>query len=324
MHQIHPFLETLRRPFCLSVAFAITATIVLLSSPSALNAAEPAFEFQQGDRVLFLGNTMIERAQLYGTLETCLTMANPEKDLTFRNMGWSGDTVWAESRGIFDAPEKGYEKMLAQVKSINPTVIFLGFGGNEAWSGQERLAPFAEQYRKLIADLKANSDGPRLVFLSPLPQPAFGEPYPDPTAYNELVELYADEIKAIAQSEDSLYINLLPRFSEPVFRNSEPGKYFERSMNLTEVGYLVWADEVLHQLGIHDIDLTHGLPEAWAEVNAQILKKNELYFHHWRPQNITYLLLFRKHEQGNNAVELDQLLELTAEVDKKIHQLAKQ
>jgi hypothetical protein len=29
-----------------------------------------------------------------------------------------------------------------------------------------------------------------------------------------------------------------------------------------------------------------------------------LYFHRWRPQNITYLFGFRKHEQGQNAAEI--------------------
>ena len=35
-----------------------------------------------------------------------------------------------------------------------------------------------------------------------------------------------------------------------------------------------------------------------------IVKKNELFFHRWRPQNNTYLFLFRKHEQGQNAKEI--------------------
>ncbi|MCA9042235.1 MAG: hypothetical protein KDA65_17920, partial [Planctomycetaceae bacterium] len=258
------------------------------------------------------------------TLETSLTMSYPELDLTFRNLGWSGDTVWADSRGIFDAPEKGYEKMLAQVNSIKPTVIFLGYGGNEAHAGEEKLGDFVRQYQRLISDLKQNSENPRFVFLSPLPYPNFGKPYPDQTAYNNNVKAYATEIKKLAQSEGSLYIDLIERFSDSVFHDSKPGNYYERSMNLTEIGYLVWTDEILHQLGITNIDLSHGLPEEWSAVNAEILKKNELYFHHWRPQNITYLLLFRKHEQGNNAVELEELLKLTAEADKGIHQLAKQ
>ncbi|WP_197440626.1 SGNH/GDSL hydrolase family protein [Polystyrenella longa] len=301
----------------------LSGTMMLIITSPAF-AAEAAFEFQKGDRVLFLGNTMIERAQLYGPLETSLAMSYPELDLTFRNLGWSGDTVWADSRGIFEAPEKGYEKMLAQVKSIDPTVIVLGYGGNEAFSGADRLQAFADRYRKLIADLKQQSKNPRFIFLSPLPHPDFGDAYPDPESYNDQVKLYAAETQKIAQSEEALYIDLIARFSEPAFHQSEPGKYFERSMNLTEVGYLAWADEILHQFGIDNVDLRHGLPDEWSTVHEKVLKKNELYFHHWRPQNITYLLLFRKHEQGNNAVELDELLQLTADTDKQIHQLARQ
>ncbi len=35
-------------------------------------------------------------------------------------------------------------------------------------------------------------------------------------------------------------------------------------------------------------------------------RKDQLFFHRYRPQNETYLFLFRKHEQGNNAVEIPQ------------------
>ena len=44
-----------------------------------------------------------------------------------------------------------------------------------------------------------------------------------------------------------------------------------------------------------------------------------MFFHRYRPQNETYLFLFRKHEQGNNAVEIpkfDPIVEsLEGEID---------
>jgi hypothetical protein len=52
-----------------------------------------------------------------------------------------------------------------------------------------------------------------------------------------------------------------------------------------------------------------------------ILDKNQLYFHRWRPQNVTYLFGFRKHEQGNNAVEIPQFDPLVAEREATIHTL---
>jgi hypothetical protein len=48
-------------------------------------------------------------------------------------------------------------------------------------------------------------------------------------------------------------------------------------------------------------------PEALEELRAAIKKKNEWFFHRYRPQNETYLFLFRKHEQGNNAVEVEEM-----------------
>jgi len=40
------------------------------------------------------------------------------------------------------------------------------------------------------------------------------------------------------------------------------------------------------------------------EFRDAIVEKNRLFFHRWRPANETYLFLFRKHEQGENAEEI--------------------
>jgi len=52
-----------------------------------------------------------------------------------------------------------------------------------------------------------------------------------------------------------------------------------------------------------------------------VRRKNELYFHRWRPQNITYLYLFRKHEQGNNAAEIAMFDPLVDDLEAQIHQV---
>ena len=49
-----------------------------------------------------------------------------------------------------------------------------------------------------------------------------------------------------------------------------------------------------------------------------IVKKNELYFHRWRPQNETYLFGFRKHEQGNNAVEIPPFDPIVVEQENRV------
>ena len=60
-----------------------------------------------------------------------------------------------------------------------------------------------------------------------------------------------------------------------------------------------------------------------AALRHAVIKKNETFFHRYRPQNETYLFGFRKHEQGQNAVEIPQFDPLVAEQEKEIHALAK-
>lgn len=42
------------------------------------------------------------------------------------------------------------------------------------------------------------------------------------------------------------------------------------------------------------------------KLRQAIVRKNELYVHSWRPQNITFLFLFWKQEQGNDAKEVEE------------------
>src|SRR4051794_8300133 len=59
------------------------------------------FTLEDEDRVVFLGDTFIEREQLESYIETVLTLRFPEKKVIFRNIGWSADTLLGESRAAF-------------------------------------------------------------------------------------------------------------------------------------------------------------------------------------------------------------------------------
>ena len=62
--------------------------------------------------------------------------------------------------------------------------------------------------------------------------------------------------------------------------------------------------------------------EQAEQLRKVILAKNLLYFHRWRPQNETYLLGFRKHEQGQNAVEIPQFDPLVEAEEATIRELS--
>src|SRR4030095_11854908 len=57
------------------------------------------------------------------------------------------------------------------------------------------------------------------------------------------------------------------------------------------------------------------------ELRKTIVKKNELFFHRWRPENQTYLFGFRQYEQGQNAKEIPMFDPLIAEQERKIFAL---
>ena len=83
-----------------------------------------AIGFKKGDRVVFVGPTFVERTARFGHLETALTLAMPEKELIFRNLGWSADTVIGESRG-YEKPQSGYANLLRSIRDTKPTLLFL-------------------------------------------------------------------------------------------------------------------------------------------------------------------------------------------------------
>src|SRR5438094_4205924 len=91
-------------------------------APPAARAAEP-FELKDGDRVVLLGGTLIEREQRYGYWELALTERFADRNVSFRNLGWSGDTVFRQARAAFASPDDGFKALRHQVNAVKPTVI---------------------------------------------------------------------------------------------------------------------------------------------------------------------------------------------------------
>src|SRR5262245_7534766 len=71
--------------------------------------ADGPFEFKDGDRVVLIGDTLIEREQHFGYIELALCTHSPERQVTFRNLGWSGDTPAGASRCGLSLLQAGHE-----------------------------------------------------------------------------------------------------------------------------------------------------------------------------------------------------------------------
>jgi lysophospholipase L1-like esterase len=401
------------RHHTLSILCAALAAFAFCGSPvraaddaKPAPASAPTFELKDGDRVVLLGNTLVERAQRYGYIETALSSQWPGRNVMFRNLGWSADDVWANSwAGFdFDNPIKGYQRMVEHVTALKPTVIVLGYGGNESFAGEAGLSRFRQQLDKLVDDLKPT--GARFVVLSPNYYEPIVPAAGNGKARNEQISLYADALRDYAHEHGYAFIDL--------FDQTRPAKLLapltDDGMHLTPYGYYEVAFDILREMGWPapqlEVELTadgkvrqakgatvadakadggrltfqmmaerlpsppaptgtgyvrttaslrvKGLPagryvlhadgkpvaaasaDDWAHgvwlhrgpdaeqaeaLRQAIMKKNKLYFYRWRPQNITYLFLFRKHEQGQNAKEIPEFDPLVEEQETLIAKL---
>ncbi len=373
------------------------------------------FELLEGDRVALIGDALIEREQTYGCIEFVLTTYFPERNVMFRNLGWSGDTPAGISRAGFDPAEKGFDRLKEQVSAFKPTVVFLGYGMASSFDGSNGIPKFTAEMNQLMDTIQQLSGDKkvRFVLMSPFRHEKMPAPLPDPTVHNQQLELYSKAIEEIAAKRAAHYVNLFKTLDNRVFGLSAP-PITDDGIHLTSYGYrraaevlaggLNWnlpgwrfgitpektlrdgtfgtkliefakKDDGFRAVTLEDRLVMPPLLEMYKEfptysgtsrmqvVNLKpgryqyrvdgkvvkvvgrediqkgmfvdagpqfdqaeelrqaIVRKNELFFYRWRPQNNTYLFLFRKHEQGNNAAEISMFDPLIEAEEKKIAKL---
>jgi lysophospholipase L1-like esterase len=302
--------------------FSLLLILALLVCSSVRAAGE--FKLDDADHVVFLGSTLIEREQRYGWWELALTTHFPGKKITFRNLGWSGDTVFGESHVGFAYTRSGsanvaggFKHLIEHALHLKPTVLIIGYGTNESFEGQKGLPRFVKGLNTLL-DALAPAKA-RVVLLSPLRQGDMGALLPNPAKNNENLRLYADAIRDVAKKRGATFVDLYDLLGDP----ARVKGVTENGIHLTGEGYR-WSAPLLERgLGLPPRSQRDTLPPGQAEkLRKLIITKNELYFHRWRPQNETYLFGFRKHEQGNNASEIPKFEPLIEAKEKEIVELS--
>src|SRR5438552_18523513 len=111
--------------------------LVFLGCSVAMSAdAADKLELQKDDRICIIGNTLADRMQHSGWLESLIYTKFPKHDLVFRNLGFSGDELTVRMRSEdFGSPDEW-------LKYEQADVIFAMFGFNESLPGQAGLAKF--------------------------------------------------------------------------------------------------------------------------------------------------------------------------------------
>ena len=307
-----------------------------------VRSAEP-FEIKDGDRVLFLGDTLMEREGTYGYLETRIHEQFPDRHFTVRNLAFSADTPLGWSRASFDPAAKGFDRLKEQLDLVKPTVAFLGYGMAASLqeitdrSGDPTLNPdpvrygtepmSAARFKRELGQLmdaiveenkSVGGSGVRFVLLSPIRHEDLRKlkpGLPDPSEHNRLLAQYSKVISDLAQERGARFISLgeLASFVADHFPGKQP-YLTDNGIHLTEFGYGAFANAIGAELS------ENSEQEVSSALRKAVIHKNELFFHRWRPANSTYLFGFRKHEQGQNAKEIpefDPLIEAAeAEIDR--------
>lgn len=312
------------------IAFVFLCTLFFAQAGEKLEIAD-------GERVVLLGNTFVERDVQYGSIETALTLAYKDKNITFRNLGWSGDTVWGHARAGFGSVQDGYNNLVKQVKDAKPTTLFVCYGMSESFDGESGLAPFIAQYTKMLDDVA--STNAKIVIVTPIRHEKLGGALPDADEHNKKLEIYVNALKSLATQRKAFFLDL---FNLDV-TNLKGTKITDNGIHLVELGYDYISKEIASQTafgthytlysidrgGISD-DKLKELQKAEQEkaksstaLRSAIVEKNQLFFYRWRPQNDTYIYGFRKHEQGRNAADIPRFDPLIDAKEKEIQELKK-
>ncbi len=279
-----------------------------------------------GDVVAIVGDDLWEQIGRHAVFETQIRLANRDKSLRFRNMAWAGDDVSGQAQALFGETKDGYERRLSQIKSIAPTQVVVCFGRNEAIDSKWTIDGFIKQYSRFLDDLV--HENYRITVALP-PLSLANDTHS--SEINENIKNYNAAIQKLCDAKNLPHVELPPIQSNYLidgFRLSSRGL---TALSIDWADLFVDFDDKVQQLLPSSQDwiklseanrsnetLIADSSGSIAKIYRLVRQKEDEFFYAIRPQNETYLLLFRKHEQGNNAVDLDAFRELAAKTDIEI------
>lgn len=263
----------------LRLAFAAPALFVLTTLFSGVSPSQAQqLELKKQDRICILGNTLADRMQHDGWLESMIQARYPEHELYIRNLGFSGDQLTQRLRSMnFGSPDDH----LTQNKA---NVIFLMFGFNESFQGEAGLEKFKADLEKEVKHLSSQKyDGksnPRIVVFSPIAFENLDTPnLPDGQDENKRLAMYSSVAEEVALSNDLPFVDLYSSTSllykamqEPMtingaHLNSQGNQYVARIICNDLFGMQEYDDSQLAEVEL---------------IRDKVLKKNHYWYNYYR------------------------------------------
>ncbi len=253
---------------CVAGAAEFPSTIVLRSN----------------DVTAFVGSSDVAAAQFTGHLEALLAVQFP--GTRFRNLGWEGDTVFAQPRDF------GFPSLVERLKRYGITVLFMEFGRAEALDGKEPVPKFFNAYDKLVNECAQQT--PRIVLVTPPPFESGRDLLPDLSQRNAALAEHADAIRRLARQRSLALIDLFAEFAGGA--QGEP-RLTDNGFQITSRGHALIAAGFVRQFGFAEVAArAGGVGEtgAWSNKDFEMLRhlvieKGRLWYNYSRPQNWAFL-----------------------------------
>ncbi len=177
-------------------------------------AAQPAFHLNDGDRVVFYGDSITDQ-RLYTTfVETYVRTRFPNLNVKFTHSGWGGDRVGGGGGGTVET------RLYRDVAPYRPTVVTILLGMNDAryrTFDEDLFKAYSGGYQKLVTMIRALAPGARITAIRPSP---YDEVTRTPTVaggYNPVLMKYGDFLAEYAANERLTVADL----NEPVVKMLE-------------------------------------------------------------------------------------------------------
>jgi lysophospholipase L1-like esterase len=155
-------------------------------------------------RIMFLGDSITEQRSYTTMIESYVLSRFPTWDVTFRNVGWSGDATSLYARG-------GYEiGMQRDILAFKPGVVLINFGMNDARGGANGLGRYIDYSTRLTRDIKKS--GSRVILLTPSPEERYEKNQPGGSAYNNTLLRYSNGLKTVASQENVPFVDQITPF----------------------------------------------------------------------------------------------------------------
>ena len=228
-------------------------------------------------RIAFIGNTLFDRAQLFGHFEANLQLANPEKELVIRNFAWSADEIDLQPRPA------NFATVQQHLTREQVDVVFAAFGYNESFDGLEAIDSFKERLAKGLLDLKAkaynNVSAPQIILVSPIANENVAK-VPAADLNNDRLAAYTE---AMAQVASRMQVGFADVFAPTKKAMADADSDLTiNGAHLNDAGYKVFADALFKAV------FKKSAPATNKELLATIVDKNDQYFRRYRPLNTFY------------------------------------